>query len=276
MLKPEDLFDLSGFEHKALFDDLEYVWDALKRIKPYIGEVIKPNVTQVRKKGGMLARTYVLYEGKVLAEGFELKPGDATNGTFVVIREGKELSGATVLYAGAVLFDSNISIGNGTVVEPGALIKGPAIIGANTEIRQGAYIRGNVIVGDGCVVGHTTEVKDSIMLNGAKAGHFAYIGDSILGRVNLGAGTKLANLKIKVSGPTVRVNISGKWYDTGLRKFGAILGDGVETGCNAVLNPGAILGKGTLVYANASLRGYYPPRSIVKLRQGQRVYKGGE
>jgi len=89
-----------------------------------------------------------------------------------------------------------ISIGKGTIVEPGAYIKGPCIIGDHCEIRQGAYIRGNVITGNGCIIGHATEVKNALFLDGAKAGHFAYVGDSILGnRVNLGAGTKCANLR---------------------------------------------------------------------------------
>ena len=100
-------------------------------------------------------------------------------------------------------------------------------------MRQGAYIRGNVLIGEHCVVGHATEIKSSVLLGDSKAGHFAYIGDSILGRVNLGAGTKLANLKI--TGSPIVITVAGKEYHTGLKKFGAILGDGVETGCNSVL-----------------------------------------
>jgi len=168
----------------------------------------------------------------------------------------------------AWLQGDRIAIGRGTVVEPGAMIKGAALIGDNCEIRQGAYIRGNAIIGDNCVVGHTTEVKNSVFLNGAKAGHFAYIGDSILGNgVNLGAGTKLANFKVDTGDRGVRVEIQGTRHDTGLRKMGAILGDGCELGCNAVTMPGALVGPGTLVYPNTTLRGFTPPRSVVKLRQ---------
>ncbi|RMH68394.1 MAG: glucose-1-phosphate thymidylyltransferase [Gemmatimonadetes bacterium] len=164
---------------------------------------------------------------------------------------------------GAFLIGDDIFIGEGTIVEPGAYIRGPAIIGNNTEVRQGAYIRGNVLIGDNCVVGHATEIKHSVMLDGAKAGHFAYIGDSILGQnVNLGAGTKLANLKITPS--TVTVRFEGQSYDTGLRKFGAILGDRVETGCNSVTTPGTMVGYDSLIYPNATVRGVIPPAHILK------------
>lgn len=114
-----------------------------------------------------------------------------------------------------------ISIGEGTQIEPGAYISGPCIIGKNCVIRHGAYIRGHVITGDGCVIGHATEVKNSIFLNHALAAHFAYVGDSILGNyVNLGAGTKCANLRL--DGKEVVVRVGGQKLKTGRRKFGAI------------------------------------------------------
>jgi NDP-sugar pyrophosphorylase family protein len=167
---------------------------------------------------------------------------------------------------GAILIGDRIQIGQGATVEPGAYITGPTIIGENTVVRQGAYIRGNVIVGDHCVIGHTSELKNAILLNQSGAPHFNYVGDSILGNhVNLGAGTKLSNLKILKG--TVKVKIDGTVYDSGLRKFGAILGDRAETGCNSVLNPGVLLGPDSLVYPNATVSGYVPPNSIVKLRQ---------
>lgn len=135
-----------------------------------------------------------------------------------------------------------ISIGKGTVVEPGAYIKGPCIIGDNCQVRHGAYIRGSLITGNDCVIGHATEVKNAIFLDGAKAGHFAYVGDSILGnRVNLGAGTKCANLRF--DGATVSIRDGEKRVDSGLRKCGAIFGDDSQTGCNAVTNPGTLMRK---------------------------------
>jgi bifunctional N-acetylglucosamine-1-phosphate-uridyltransferase/glucosamine-1-phosphate-acetyltransferase GlmU-like protein len=116
------------------------------------------------------------------------------------------------------------------------------------------------------VVGHTSELKGVVLLNHSAAPHFNYVGDSILGNhVNLGAGTKLSNLKIFPG--NVRVKVGDDEYDSGLRKFGAILGDSAQTGCNSVLNPGTLIGRGSLVYPNANVSGYVPPDSIVKLRQ---------
>jgi NDP-sugar pyrophosphorylase family protein len=176
---------------------------------------------------------------------------------------------------GAVLQGDKIYIGPGAVVEPGAMIKSPAYIGAKSEVRQGAYLRGNVLVGSACVVGHTTEVKNAIFLDGAHAAHFAYVADSILGnRVNLGAGTKLANLKLDRANVVVRAG--GQSVDSGLRKFGAVLGDGVQIGCNTVLNPGTLLGPGCIVYAMALVRGYHPPRTLIKVVPALQVSEVGE
>lgn len=199
----------------------------------------------------------------MIFSGFRLEPGDVTRGEFKVFVRGRRLESAAVVYAGVALLDDDIVIGEGTVIETGALIKGPTVIGARCDVRQGAYIRGGCIFGDGCVIGHATEVKDSVFLDGAKAGHFAYVGDSILGnRVNLGAGTKLANLKI-IESP-VRVRVEGEIHDTGLRKFGAIIGDDSELGCNSVTNPGTLLGKHCLVYPCVSVpAAYYPARTIL-------------
>lgn len=157
--------------------------------------------------------------------------------------------------SGAYLINpEEISIGKGTIVEPGAYIAGPCIIGENCQIRHSAYIRGNVIAGNRCVIGHTTEVKNSIFLDGAQAGHFAYVGDSILGNhVNLGAGTKCANLRF--DGFPVPILWNNKRVDSGLRKFGAILGDYAQTGCNSVTNPGTMMGKKSCLAPCATARG---------------------
>ncbi len=272
MLKPEDFFELERNPFSGLFENVEYVWEALKKIKEYIKENIQPNIAGLRENGSVLNKTIVLHEGKIIDSGFVLEPGDAAKGKFIVKKDGEVLPDASVIYAGVALMDNDIQIGKGTVVEPGALIKGPTIILDNTEVRQGAYIRGNVMVGNRCIVGHTTEMKSAVMLGESKAGHFAYIGDSILGKVNLGAGTKLANLKI-VESPVI-LDIEGKRYETGLRKFGAILGDGVETGCNTVTSPGTLLGMKVLVYPNTLVRGYHPSNTVIKLRQNQEPVKG--
>lgn len=164
--------------------------------------------------------------------------------------------------SGAKLEGDQIYIAKGAVVEHGAFIKGPCYIGAGTEVRHGAYLRGNVFVGENCVVGHCTEVKHSVFLDGAKAGHFNYIGDSILGNnINLGAGTKLANLKM-IPG-TVKLRIDGDTLDSELKKFGAILGDSTETGCNSVLNPGTVLAPKSLVFPNVSAHGVHMKRAKI-------------
>ncbi len=264
LLKPEAFFDLSSFAEKDLFAGCDRVWDALSNISAHLRSNLEPNVGEANCFRRPLERTLVLWRGKMLEDGFEIIGGDVAKGQFLVSIGGEKTSDAAVLFAGSVLWDDAVFVGPGAVLEPGALVKGPSIIGAQTEVRQGAYIRGKCIIGSRCVVGHTTEIKSSIMLDGAKAGHFAYIGDSILGnQSNLGAGTKLANLKIKET--TVRVTAGEMLIDTGLRKFGAILGDEVEIGCNSVTNPGTILSKKCLVYPLTSVRPrYYAPFSVVQ------------
>lgn len=156
-----------------------------------------------------------------------------------------------------------ISIGPGTVVEEGAYIRGPCVIGSHCTVRQGAYIRGDFLCGDRCVIGHDTEIKNALFLNDVHAAHFAYVGDSILGNhVNLGAGTKCANLKLDNS--FVEVAFGEERLPTQLRKFGAILGDYTQIGCNAVTNPGTLLGKRVLCYPCLNVGGVIPSNSIIK------------
>lgn len=164
---------------------------------------------------------------------------------------------------GVAYIGDNVFIGEGTIVEDGVMIKGPAIIGRNCHIRHNAYLRENVILGDGCVVGNSTEIKNSLFFNNAGAPHFNYIGDSILGhKAHLGAGVKISNIKL-FSG-NIAVKMDGKKVDTGLRKFGALLGDGAEIGCNAVLNPGSIVGPGAVIYPNVFWRGVLAAKSVAK------------
>jgi NDP-sugar pyrophosphorylase family protein len=165
-----------------------------------------------------------------------------------------------------------VSVGEGTVVEDGVMIKGPAMIGRNCQIRHNAYIRENVIVGDGCVIGNSSEFKNALLFNGSQAPHFNYVGDSILGhKAHLGAGVVLSNIKV-VRG-NVTVEIDGKRIDTGLRKFGALLGDQTDIGCNSVLNPGSIIGRGSLIYPCMNWRGVLAPNSIAKNRGPMEVIK---
>ncbi|HEX6384444.1 MAG TPA: glucose-1-phosphate thymidylyltransferase [Anaerolineae bacterium] len=232
MLHPSDFFDLSDPFVASFFDGCEYVWQAVGQIARHLARLVG--------------------EGQTIA-------GEVMSGAFVG--------------------DQPVFIGEGARVEPGAYVHGPAYIGAGAVVRHGALIRENVILLPGSVLGHAGEAKNSLFLPGAHAPHFNYVGDSILGHgVNLGAGTRLSNLGIlsekdETTGkrPTIKLMIDNLEYDTGLAKLGAILGDEVQTGCNAVLNPGCLVGQRTLIYANLSLRkGYHPPDSIIKLRQNIR------
>ena len=235
MLKPTDFFDLSNLETEfpGLFEDIEQVWELLNRIEPYLEETLlqQPGIHGVIEEGAVLVNPDKIY------------------------------------------------IGPGARVEAGAYIAGPTYLGPNCRVRQGAYIRGAVIAGEGSLLGHASEFKNALLLPGSAAPHFAYVGDSVLGRgVNLGAGTKLSNvgvlsdkLKAKLGQrPSIKVPLPGfdEPVDTGLAKLGAILGDDVKVGCNAVLNPGCLVGPRTLVYSNVALpKGYWPADKIIKLRQ---------
>jgi UDP-N-acetylglucosamine diphosphorylase / glucose-1-phosphate thymidylyltransferase / UDP-N-acetylgalactosamine diphosphorylase / glucosamine-1-phosphate N-acetyltransferase / galactosamine-1-phosphate N-acetyltransferase len=146
-----------------------------------------------------------------------------------------------------------------------ATLVGPAWIGPKTEIRPGAYVRGNVIVGAGCVLGNSCEFKNCLLLDGVQVPHFSYVGDSILGnRAHLGAGVILSNLRLDQQPIVVR--LPDRVAETGLRKFGAILGDEAEVGCNAVLQPGTVLGRRALVMPTLAFGGYLPPATIAKAR----------
>lgn len=231
MLDPKYYFDLSMPAVGRLFDGIDVVWEMVPRIGDLVHRLI----------------------------------GD------------QPIIKGTVM-PGAHLSDGPIYVGDDALIEPGAYIVGPTYIGRGVIVRHGAYVRGNVILLDKSLVGHTTEVKNAIFLPGARAPHFAYVGDSILGhRVNLGAGVKLSNLAI-VSNPSletpvrssVRIPVHDGIIDTGLRKLGAVLGDYVEIGCNAVLNPGTIIGPESVIYPNATLsKGVYPSRTMIKVRQNQ-------
>jgi len=229
MLAPSDLFDLSVAETAVFFEDCTFVWDAIPQIASHVTRLVGDEQT-------------------ILGE----------------------------VMPGAYLSDRPIYIAEGARIETGAYVHGPAYIGPGAVVRHGAFVRENVVMLDGSILGHASEAKNSLFLPKSAAPHFNYVGDSILGhKVNLGAGTKLSNLGImsekdKATGkrPSILLTIGDETYDTGLAKMGAILGDEAQTGCNAVLNPGCVIGANTLVYANLSLRkGYHLPNSIVKLRQ---------
>ena len=229
MLAPADFFDLQAQELASFFAGCRYVWEGISRIKGHVAQLVGNEQT-------------------ILGE----------------------------VMPGAHIGDQPIYIGAGARIEPGAYVHGPAYIAPGAVVRHGAFVRENVVLMRGAILGHASEAKNALFMPNAHAPHFNYVGDAILGHnVNLGAGTKLSNLgvlseKNPETGkrPSIVLTIRGQEFDTGLAKFGAVLGDGAQTGCNSVLNPGCLIGARTLIYANASLRkGYYPADSIVKLRQ---------
>jgi NDP-sugar pyrophosphorylase family protein len=161
--------------------------------------------------------------------------------------------------------EGSVWLGEGVRLPPYATLIGPAWIGPGTEIRPGAYVRGNVMVGAGAVLGNACEFKHCLLLDGVQAPHFNYVGDSILGeRAHLGAGVICSNLRLDQQEVTVR--LPEGVVSTGLRKFGAVLGDEAEVGCNAVLNPGTILGKRALVMPATAFGGYLPAATIARTR----------
>ena len=156
-------------------------------------------------------------------------------------------------------------------VAPTAYLGAPCIIGAGTEVRHCAFVRGSALVGENCVVGNSVELKNVILFDNVQTPHYNYVGDSILGyRSHMGAGSITSNVKSDKTLATVAID--GHKLTTGLKKFGAMLGDHVEVGCGSVLNPGTVVGRGTNIYPLSMVRGYVPEGSIYK-RQGEVVEK---
>ncbi|MEY2480881.1 MAG: UDP-N-acetylglucosamine diphosphorylase / glucose-phosphate thymidylyltransferase [Verrucomicrobiota bacterium] len=171
---------------------------------------------------------------------------------------------------GKPFISNSVFIGRGTIVEQGAVLKGPAWIGENCRIRSGCYVRENVIVGDGAVMGNSCEFKNCILFDEAQVPHFNYVGDSILGfHAHLGAGVILSNVKLDHG--EIHVTTEEGDVATGLTKFGAIVGDRTEIGCNSVINPGSIIGRDCIIYPGANFRGVLPDASILKIRQQTQV-----
>lgn len=258
----DDFFaDLDHFAHADLIRGAAPIWSVLGRIDSYLDDYFA-----ALRLAGIMADP---------PEGLRLEPRRDADGKWLLTAERCVRLETTI-----VLLDQRMALGAGALIEPGVVIKEGCIVGAGCELRQGAYLRGNVILGDEAVVGHVTEVKNSIFMQHAEAGHFAYVGDSLLGaHVNLGAGTKLANLPLrtaeqKESGwlAPIRLTLDGEEHDTGLVKLGAILGDQVEIGCNTVTAPGCLVGRECWIYPTLTVKkGYYPPRHIIKTKAGELI-----
>lgn len=171
---------------------------------------------------------------------------------------------------GKPFISNSVYVGRGTIIEHGAMIKGPAWIGENCEIRNGAYLRENVILGNGVIAGNSSEFKNCLVFNDAEIPHFNYVGDAILGhKAHLGAGAILSN--VRLDRKPVSITTADGPVDTGLRKFSAVVGDRAEIGCNAVISPGSLIGRDCLVYPGAQWRGVLPAGHIAKLRQDLHV-----
>ena len=165
----------------------------------------------------------------------------------------------------------NIWVAKNAKIAPTAYINGPAIIGKNAEIRHCAFIRGNAIVGENAVVGNSKELKNVILFNNVQVPHYNYVGDSILGyKSHMGAGSITSN--VKSDKKLVVVKNGDKKIETGLKKFGAMIGDNVEVGCGSILNPGSVIGKNSNIYPLSSVRGFVKANSIYK-KQGEIVDK---
>ena len=244
---------LKNFAYNDIFKNIKQVWDPLKNLDKVITRILAENATgdPIESVPGLTVDTGSSVKSIVVKRWIKLKTP--------IISQALE-----------------IRIDSGTVLEPTAIIKGPSVIGKNNDIRQGSYMRSNVVVGNSCVIGHCTEIKNSILMNHVEAGHFNYIGDSILGSyVNMGAGSRLANVQFrglqeKISSVIndIEIPIENKTISTGLSKFGSIIGDNVEVGCNAVLSPGTLIGKNTWIYPNCTItKGFHPPDHFITLSE---------
>ncbi len=237
---------------RILFKDSQYPWSPLAKLK----EQIETTVSEMKNQGSLNADRKLLYNNDFsLKEGsYFFKSTELLENDFV----DKEL---------------NICIKAGTLIEAGATVKNHTIVENNCEIRQGAYLRGFAYIGEHSVIGHTTEIKNSVFSKHVEAGHFAYIGDTIVGSyVNLGAGTKISNLEFRSLDakkndrfPELYLLFKGERIFTGISKFGAIIGDGCETGCNSVLCPLVLLEPKCWIMPNhCVLKGIYAKGSILR------------
>ena len=190
------------------------------------------------------------------------------------IKEYKHELGETLDPAEYEKRGENVWIAKDAVIAPPASINGPCIIGNVAEIRQCAFIRGNAIVGEGAGVGNSTELKNVILFNKVQVPHYNYVGDSVLGyKSHMGAGSITSN--VKSDKKLVVVKAGEEKIETGMKKFGAMLGDEVEVGCGSVLNPGSVVGNHSNIYPLSSVRGFVPAYSIYK-KQGEVAEKQGE
>lgn len=178
--------------------------------------------------------------------------------------ENGDRSDAQTEFPDGLHISGDVFVHKSVKLPPYGIIEGPAYIGPECELRPGVYIRGNVIAGKGCVMGNSCEYKNSLLMDSVETAHFNYIGDSILGtKAHLGAGVILAN--VRLDRKNIKIKINGEWVDTGRRKIGGIIGEGVEVSCNSVISPGSFIGKKAYIVCSPAAGGVIKERAIVRL-----------
>lgn len=263
-LHPEAYFDLSDFAHRALFDGKTYVWEALEAIPGYVDAFCRGLDFNAGVVGDVEPGALILGERIVVARGAVIEAGAQIRGRDIYIAEGATLE------AGAYIKGEGIYIGPGALIER-AWLKGRRIlVDRGAKVLVNSRLRDNVILSEGVEAGFAADIKNAVFLPHAAAAHFVYAGDSLVGRrVNLADKTTLSNLRHDGRAPLIRAGDTV--IDTGRRKFGAVIGDDVRTGCVTTTNPGTLVGSGVWTYDHSVLSGVIPPNSIIKHRQVNEV-----
>lgn len=263
-LRPEAFFDLTGFAHAALFDGCQYVWEALNAIPAYIDGFFARLPAERAVLGQVEPGAIIQGERIHIAPGATVEAGAQLRGQDIYIAEGAVIEG------GAYIKGEKIYIGPQALVER-AWLKGKRIlVDRRAKVLVNTRMRDNVILGEEAEAGFSADIKNAVFLPKSAAAHFVYAGDSLVGRgVNLADKTTLSNLRHDGQAPKIR--LSGEVIDSGLRKFGAVIGDGVRTGCVTTTNPGTLVGPGCWTYDHTVLSGVVLPGQIVKHRQENEV-----
>lgn len=272
-VRPEYYFDLDLLGFADLFADDPFVWGGVTKLQcsDYVDRLARAACAGA----ACAATTAPEVQGKVevcVAPGAVVGPRVVVvgDGGLVCIDDGAEVLPGTVITAGM----NAVYIGPRAWIGPNAhldAVRGSIVVCREAAVRQGAYVRERSVIGPKAIIGNSCEIKCSLIGPEAQVPHFNYVGDSLLGfRAHTGAGVKLSNLKITLDPDkpeTIKVRCDGQVFDTGLHKFGAVLGDGAQLGCNTVANPGTLVGKNSLVYSLCSIAGVIPANTVVKLRQ---------
>ena len=273
VLRPEYFFELDLMEYTELFEGVSYVWEVVRKMQEGtdVDRITRAKCESIADSGENPADILGSVEVRT-APGCKVGPRVTISGDggLVCIDEGAEVRPGTMIIAGK----NAVYIGRGSRVGPNAhfdATRGSICVGEKVTMRQSSYLRALCLISTKATIGNSSEIKCSLIGPEAEVPHFNYVGDSIFGyKAHTGAGVKISNLKItpdpnKVN--TVKVRYDGQVYDTGMRKFGIVLGDRAQMGCNSVANPGTFVGKNCLIYTGSNVIGFIPENTIVKLRQ---------